>query len=75
MAAKDCLNDFSMVLTVTQGKVPGENEAKFVQFFCIVLPTFGYIFRKLLIFVISASLAPIELADIFSFSQQFVDFY
>jgi hypothetical protein len=67
MAAKDCLNDFSMVLTVTQGKVPGENEAKFVQFFCIVLPTFGYIFRKLLVFVISASLAPIELVDIFFF--------
>jgi hypothetical protein len=75
MAAKDCLNDLWMVLTVIQGKVPGENEAKCVQFFSIVLPTFGYIFRELLIFVISATLAPIELADILSFSQQFVDFY
>jgi hypothetical protein len=35
MAAKDCLNDFWMMLTVTQGKAPGENEAKFVQFICI----------------------------------------
>jgi hypothetical protein len=67
MATKDCVNDFWMVQTVTQGKAPGETEAKFVQFICIFLPTFGYIFRELLICVISATLAPIELANFFLF--------
>jgi hypothetical protein len=32
MAARDCLNDFSMMPTVNQGKAPGENAAKLVQF-------------------------------------------